>query len=225
MGRAIKSLEKTDTDIEVFIKQMYEFYTQFEARFQFESDIYSSGGHFIYERLSDMTRFSAHYPGDYVEIGCHTGGGTVAIGREARKWGRKLHCIDPWLTGSQNCEGWEYDYFLKNIRFSGLEDTVVIHRLDSTGEEAKELLASLDICMAYVDGLHNEHACYSDIVSVGHTHGPIIVDDISWCRALKNAFLKGARKLDRIHHYSDGFHEGYLCNSPNREEAPLYRVV
>jgi hypothetical protein len=64
--------------------------------------------------------------------------------------------------------------------------------------------------MAYVDGLHAYDAALSDIRSVSHCAGPIIVDDVGYNCEVMWAMRQGAIELGRAAVHLPPAKEGYL---------------
>jgi hypothetical protein len=67
--------------------------------------------------------------------------------------------------------------------------------------------------MAYVDGLHTYCAALTDIRTVSHCLGPIIVDDVSYAFEVMLAMRQGAHELRRSAVYLPSAKEGYLIAS------------
>jgi hypothetical protein len=187
------------------------------------------------DRLAAVAAWCAEaVPGDIAEIGAYVGLTTVRLAEIARRFGRRVLVIDPWLPGTQNCSGGEYDAFLANT--ADFRDIVDVVRESSLSEAAKGALRGRKLCFALVDGLHTYDACLSDILAVDHCGGAIAVDDLGvmvvrdgdagatvdlggqggslYDEALRTAFRRAARLTGRqaVHHARA--REGYLLVRP-----------
>ena len=126
-------------------------------------------------------------PINYLEIGTFYGANILSV---AETYGihpdSKLHCIDPWedydeypeYKGRQDSI---YNTFLKNIKNSGKEDKLIIHR----GYSNKELLKFEDelFDIIYIDGNHEPEYVLEDAVLSFRKlkkNGIMIFDDYGW---------------------------------------------
>ena len=169
-------------------------------------------GHY---RQPDRLRWVAElcaeqFPGDLVEIGAKVGATTRVLAEIARQYDRRIIVVDPWEAGSPGCHGWEYDVFLENTR--EYADIIDIYRTTSTNRDTIAALKMRPLCFAYVDGLHRYDVCYSDIMTVAHTAGIIVVDDIYWSVNLGRAFTDAANDTWRfpVWRNTPPMREGYL---------------
>ncbi|NEP77121.1 MAG: hypothetical protein F6K39_02405 [Okeania sp. SIO3B3] len=151
------------------------------------------------------------WPGDLIEIGCFLGETSKLLAEVAHKYNRRLIALDPWELGTQNCQGGEYETFLKNIE--PYKDVVDIIRLSSLDGKAIALVKNRELCFAFVDGLHTYDACLKDIETVAHCQGIIAVDDVLWCADVERAFQKGAEIIQRSKLHLPLCREGYLVPS------------
>ena len=164
------------------------------------------------QRVVQVAEYCAqNFPGDFIEIGCLSGETTKLLAEVAKKYDRKVIALDPWETGTQNCQGGEYEAFLKNIE--PYKDYVDIIRASSLDEKAINLVNNRQLSFAFVDGLHTYDACLVDIQTVYHCFGIIAVDDILWSTEVENAFYKGAEIINRQKLYLPVCREGYLLPS------------
>ena len=140
------------------------------------------------------------WPGDLCEIGCYTGGNTKLLAQVARKYGRRVIAVDPWLPDTQDCRGEEYEIFLRNM--GPYLDITDIVRFRSQSPYAAAVLAATDLCFAIIDGLHTYVGCLSDIRAVDHA-SVIMVDDMLWCDDVRRAVVIGAAEINKriIQHY------------------------
>lgn len=161
------------------------------------------------ERLSKIADYCAQkYKGDFIEIGCYIGETTKHFCELAKKYHRRVVAVDPWEAGSQNCDGWEYNRFMENMKpYLTVLDVV---RASSLNKKTMNLIKSRKFCFAFVDGLHTFSACLSDILTVSHTFGIIAVDDILWNNDILLAFERGAYITSRIPIHHKLCREGYL---------------
>ncbi len=160
------------------------------------------------ERLAAVARQCVtDYEGDIVEIGCQEGLTTKLLCRVARQYNRRVIAIDPWQIGTQACEGGEYEKFLVNIE--PYKDIVDILRLPSQDIAVAEYFTDKKLCFAYVDGLHTNIACTSDIRTVSHARC-IAVDDILWSGDLLMAYMDSLKSSFHVRH--PYCREGYILN-------------
>ena len=151
------------------------------------------------------------WTGDLIEIGCFKGETTKLLAGVAQKYNRRLIAVDPWEIGTQNCQGGEYEAFLKNIE--PYKANVDIVRASSLDKKAINLIKNRGLCFAFVDGLHTYDACLSDIKTVDHCQGVIAVDDLLWSPEVDNAFHKAAEIIQSRKLYLPICREGYLLPS------------
>jgi predicted O-methyltransferase YrrM len=161
------------------------------------------------ERVACVAELCAErWPGDFVEIGCYVGETTKKLAKVAEQYRRRLIAVDPWMAGTQNCEGWEYDAFLRNIE--PYMDSVDIVRASSLDRKTIALIKARTLSFAFVDGLHTYSACLSDIQTTSHCEGIIGVDDILWDNEIMLAFRRGAHLTHRTAIHHSLCREGYL---------------
>lgn len=172
-------------------------------------NMYLFGGSLQRERLDNFARWSAaHYPGDFVEIGAFRGETSKLLARAAADTGRRLIVIDPWMTGSQDCDGTEHEQFLANI--APWRDNVDVWRESSLNADIIAKLKPRPLCFAFVDGLHTLSACFSDLMAVGHAKGIIATDDVRYNQDLAFAHQHAARLLGREPIIDPDMREAYI---------------
>ncbi|NJK91171.1 MAG: hypothetical protein HC904_04640 [Blastochloris sp.] len=160
-------------------------------------DMHHSGGLRQRDRLVGLADLCARkYAGDMVEIGAHVGETSVRLAEVAVRHKRRLIVIDPWLSGSQDCEGDEYEMFLERIQ--PYQQSVDIWRASSMEPDILRRLRLRPLCFGFVDGWHIMKACYSDIMACGHTAGVISVDDSRYNLDLQFISRVAAKKLGRL---------------------------
>lgn len=174
----------------------YHDYTQWQA-----------GAEYLRERLATVARLAAEHEGDLVEIGSFLGETSVLLAAIAKEKGKKLLCVDPYQTGTQDCGGSEYEIFLDHIQPFG--DTVEHVRLSSQDERAIARLKDTPLCFALVDGLHTYNAAYTDMLTVRHAR-VVAVDDM-WMAPVAQAFKDFPAPQDRKLHLFP-LREAYLVN-------------
>jgi hypothetical protein len=161
------------------------------------------------DRLEAVAAWCAsNCPGDLVEIGCMNGSTTVRLARVAQAHGRRVLAVDPWLTGTQDCRGGEYENFMQvTVPYRDIVDVV---RLPSQEPEAVRRIQERAVCFGFVDGLHTYDACLGDILALAHA-AVIAVDDVNWRPDdLRLAFWDGAQKLGRALYWHPLCREGYI---------------
>ncbi len=174
-----------------------------------EASIWDAWGFKVRTRVVEAAKASlAMFPGDIIEIGAYQGVTTAELAAVAQKYKRRVMVVDPWIPGTQNCSGSEYETFLENTkRYKGLIDVV---RLSSMDPEAVRQMRERPIAFAFVDGLHEYEPCLSDIQAVSHCLGAIAVDDISWNQGCLAAFEQSKHKLQLKDVGGSSYREGYL---------------
>lgn len=161
------------------------------------------------DRIEAVADYCAkRWDGDLIEIGAYYGATTMRLLKVARKYQRRVIAIDPWEIGTQNCEGPEYEGFLQNT--SPWADILDIVRMSSLDEKAIRYVTERELCFAFIDGLHSHKSCYSDILTVGHSAGVIVVDDVLWDGNLLRALQDAAERLERQIFRHRFIREGYL---------------
>jgi len=182
---------------------------------------YQHGGARQRERIRSVAELNVQkHQGDLIEIGAYKGETTRHLCEVARRHSRRVIVVDPWQTGTQDCDGEEFDTFLQNVE--PYLDLLDIIRASSVDSEVISQLARRKLAFAFVDGHHSYEACLSDICAVRHTLGMIAVDDliidpqIWWGDAVSLAFRRGATRIGRIAIREPWIREGYLLRSEAR---------
>jgi len=177
------------------------------------------------ERIPAIAALCAEsFPGDLLEIGCLRGNMTVPLLKVAEKYGRRVMAIDPWITGTPNCNGTEYPTFLKRTRpWRGRLD---IMRLRSQDPVAIAAMKERELCFAYIDGLHKYPACLSDIHAAAHCKGIIVVDDVRDVPQVLKALYVGAQETLReaIFSREPSPLEGYILPW-QANWLPIHRII
>lgn len=159
-------------------------------------NMYIFGGSLQRQRVENFARWSAaHYSGDFVEIGAFKGETSKLLAKAAAETGRRLIVIDPWMTGTMDCDGTEHEQFLANI--APWKEHVDVWRESSLSPEIIARLKERPLCFAFVDGLHTLKACFSDIMAAGHAKGIIATDDVRYNQDLAFAHCHAAKLLGR----------------------------
>ncbi len=174
-----------------------------------DDNLYSYGGHWQSQRVAALAELAVRrHPGDIVEVGVNRGFTTMLLAPIAQRHGRKIIAIDPWIAGTQNCQGFELDEFLKNT--APWRDSVEIWKMSSFAPEAFARMGRRPLAFAFVDGLHTFDACMSDFRLVGHAAGLIAADDVRYNREVALALRVSARRLGRRAFHLPSMREGYL---------------
>ena len=176
---------------------------------------YYFGGTKQRERIRAVAELNLQrYEGDLIEIGAYKGETTRHLCEVARKYSRRVMVVDPWLTGSQDCDGGEFETFLQNV--DPYLDLVDVVRASSVDRRVIAQIRNRKLAFSFVDGHHSYEACLSDISAVQHTLGMIAVDDlivdeeIWWGDAVSLAFRRGATRIRRTAVRDPWIREGYL---------------
>jgi len=148
--------------------------------------------------------------GDLAEIGAYRGETTKRLLQVAEAYDRRVLVVDPWKTGTQNCNGTEYPQFV--LATQPWADRLDVVRLPSQNKEAIIALMLRDLCFAYVDGLHKYGPALGDIMAVRHVRGVIAVDDTRQIPEVRQAFFQAAVLLGKrtVFRPELGIREGYL---------------
>lgn len=148
------------------------------------------------ERLQAAARLvCGQCDGDLVEIGCLHGSTTVMLAEVAKEYNRHVIAIDPFETGTQNCDGSEMEIFCKNTE--PYTDIVDFLRMRSDDPRAVEFVKARELAFAFVDGLHEYATCLRDIRTVNHAT-VIAVDDTLWSADVRRAYAEGAGTRTKI---------------------------
>ena len=162
------------------------------------------------------------YDGDIVEIGCLNGATTNHLASIAKKYNKKVWAVDPYEIGTQNCQDEStYNEFIKNA-LTPHPLTVSLLRYSSLDLALIDIIKNKNLCFAYVDGLHTEEACYSDIMTVSHCTGVIAVDDFykhdgsNRASHIKNVRAGLAQALAKVKNKFDLITSDSLKTKPNK---------
>ena len=102
--------------------------------------------------------------GDFLEIGAHEGEFTVLLtelAKEEELPKRHVYVVDPWDGRQQGNE----EVFNKFIEYMEPYSNFGFMRAGSESQEAKDWIASMNLCFAWVDGLHTYEAVKADIAT------------------------------------------------------------
>lgn len=136
------------------------------------------GSVFQRERIAVIAdRCCSRQIGDLIEIGCYAGGTSQILADVARKYGRKLVCVDNWREGTE--------YNLREIRQGFLQvmaewsDVLILIDGDAHLPEIIAAIQERRYCFAFSDDGH----AYEDHLSELETllplmNGVIAVDDV-----------------------------------------------
>ena len=130
------------------------------------------------DRIEAVAEFCCQeMSGDLIEIGCYAGGTSTRLAKVARKYNRKLICIDNWRDGT--------DYDLPGIKkifqkdMKEFSDVTIIVEGDAHDEAVIRLIKEFTYCFAFSDDGHSyqEHLCELTCL-LPITNGLVFVDDI-----------------------------------------------
>jgi predicted O-methyltransferase YrrM len=135
------------------------------------------GGRRQRERVAALAEWCLlHHEGDILEIGACQGICTRLLAEVAKRHGRKVVVIDPWIPGTQDCQGeQELKDFKRNT--DGFREHIDVIRDSSMAPAVFEQLKDRSIAFSFVDGLHTFEACWSDFLLVRKTSGLVVADD------------------------------------------------
>jgi len=117
-------------------------------------------------------------PGDFAEIGAMEGDTTVPLCEIAEKYDRRVLVVDPWTTGTQNCQGHEYETFVRRTQKWQVSGVLHVIRKPSQSELAIIRLLGSPWAFALVDGLHQYRSVVQDAMSVRYAR-VICFDDMN----------------------------------------------
>jgi len=192
-----------------FLKKINDIYVDKEKSVKQPTHI--QGATFQRERLEKIVEYCCNnFEGDLIEIGAFIGLTTAVLGKVCQKYNRKLIVVDPWEKGTQACDGWEYDQFIKNTE--SIKDVLIIYRASSIEKNTIEFIKNQTLCFAFVDGLHTPVGVTTDIESVKHCKGIVAVDDIRpWLNdKLTLSFIEHCKKNKYNFILSKNFRESYI---------------
>ena len=158
------------------------------------------------ERIRDLLPYVFEsYEGDVLEIGCHVGKTTIFLCEQARKFNRKVFCIDPYC-GEQEGDENVFREFKKNTE--QYADVLNFYRISSQSDKAKKVLKDNKFCFVLIDGLHTVDGCRKDIELCKGI--PVqAVDDLTWGKGLKKLFLQKAEEYNYESYHGKVCREGY----------------
>ena len=203
--------DELSRDLRVVPKEVAEVLERLAESPQGKKDdnLYSYGGHLQSQRVAALAELAVSlHPGDIVEIGVNRGFTTMLLAPIAARHGRKVIAVDPWIAGTQNCQGFEFEEFMRNT--APWRDAVEIWKMSSFAPEAFDRMGGRPLAFAFVDGLHTFDACMSDFRLVGHAAGLIAADDVRYNREVALALRISARRLARRAFHLPTMREGYL---------------
>lgn len=153
-------------------------------------------------------QYAAEFSGDIIEIGCYVGGTSLILADVARRYGRKLICIDSWPTGTEyNLEEIER---LFRVNMEPHADVCSIHKLDAHSDEGIELITSGKYCFAFSDDGHSFDDHKADLAAlIPVTTGIICVDDV-YLPEVRDAIAWAASEFKWTAMYGDGLREAWL---------------
>jgi predicted O-methyltransferase YrrM len=186
-----------------------------------ESPGYSKelGGYLFRKRQKFLAELAVKScPGDLIEIGVLSGDTSVLLADVARRYNRKLVCIDNWPT-----EGIAAPYRLdlaEEAFYKTMEpykDVYELWRVDAHDPETLKRIGSRQWCYALSDDghLYSEHlAELCALLPV--TTGIVVADDVYYHNDVKDAMRDAAAKTSgwRILHAENlQLREGYLVKT------------
>lgn len=191
-GGGLAPLERTVERLPEGVRAIFTAHAETESN-RACTDRHLYGGHWQRERVAALADWALQrQPGDLVEIGACRGLCTRLLGAVAAKHGRKLIVVDPWITGTQDCMGGEFEEFQRNTAECRAALELVRHVSD-----APEVFARLRGCavaFAFVDGLHTFDACWSDFLLTRATAGLVVADDARYnVEVLRAARLRASQ--------------------------------
>ena len=161
------------------------------------------------------------YGGDLVEIGVLAGGTTIRLAKLARQYNRRVIAVDPWLPPTANrrahggcTETTRQEFTGRTWKYRHLID--VIHNYSQAGA-AVQFIKARPLAFAYIDGAHFYEECSTDIETVSHCAGVIMLDDL-WMAGVLQAFEEAGQKPDREAFSHRVLAEGYLLPILHVEE-------
>jgi len=168
-------LERNPDSLPKSARAVLEDYSEAETNHTC-TDRHLYGGYRQRERVAALADWTlSEFEGDLVEIGACQGLCSRMLAEVAARHGRKLIVIDPWVPGTQDCEGEEYEAFLRNT--SEFKKHLEVIREPSSAPVVFEKMRDRPLAFVFVDGLHTFDACWSDFNLVRNVNGIVIADD------------------------------------------------
>lgn len=152
------------------------------------------------DRIAAIAAYCAqNWPGDFIEIGCLHGGTTRYLAEVARRFGRRILCVDPWPTKCPltNTDYGPDPYGTFRAAMAEWWDILDVFKTESQNVATVAAIKARPLAFAFVDGMHTYEAARADIATVAHTAGVICVDDTLWEAGVGRAFEEGATALRR----------------------------
>ena len=115
--------------------------------------------------------------GDLIEIGTYLGGTTAVLVDLARRYNRKVICLDNFQGG----DDWKLDEIGMQFKakLSGWRDVVEFHEIDAHTDEARRLIQSRRYAWAMSDDGHSKEAHVHELLSLMPVvNCGILVDDV-----------------------------------------------
>ncbi len=120
--------------------------------------------------------------GDILEIGCRYGAHTIPFADLAAHYGRKVVAVDPY-NGDQEGNQRVMEKFIENI---GNRKNIFFYRAPSQNANLQEkIIKGYKICYVFIDGLHDDISCTSDVNFVEkciEQFGLICIDDTNYLK-------------------------------------------
>lgn len=169
----------------------------------------SAGARHLTQRLCRIAKWSAEQaPGDLVEIGAFRGETTRLLAEIAQQYDRRIVVVDPWIEGTQNCQGGEYEVFQRNV--AEFADRIDVIRTSSLEVDTRQRLRARHFCFGYIDGIHTYEAALFDGRSLAHCAGPLVFDDVSYVYGVRLAMRQCALEMKRHVVWIPPCKEGYV---------------
>jgi cephalosporin hydroxylase len=146
------------------------------------------------QRIQDMAdRCCNRRDGDLIEVGVYAGGTSTLLAQVARKYGRKLICVDNWKGG----DSYELDKIGRIFKsdMAQYADVLILIEDDAHAPRVIEQIQSRRYCFAFSDDGHSFEAHVSELETLlPVTDGLICVDDTSYpgvTDAIQSVLLSG----------------------------------
>jgi hypothetical protein len=151
---------------------------------------------------------------DILEIGAYEGLSTIIYLRYAFDNEFYVNVIDPW-NGKELGTDKAYRNFCGRVE--PYKENLVVRKIDSTSEEAKNYINKLNLAFSYVDGLHTYENALGDISNCMDAGSLIIsVDDVRGY-VFSNEIMMAVKECQRI--YSGKYD---LIHSPNNIQETYF---
>lgn len=123
-----------------------------------------------------LPELAVELQGDFLEIGAGAGDTTTPMAKAAKKTGRKVHVVDPWIPEmNRQVLPWTQKDWEDRLKYHEVFDAVILYIAYSQNFDFSALPA---LAFAFVDGGQRKWQVYDDVKKLAQIRVPVIcVDD------------------------------------------------